>query len=64
MAEAKNVVLRVEGNKLIIEVDLTQNYGPSSTGKTNVVATSGGFAKVANRDDVSFSLNVNAKIAR
>lgn len=59
MAAAQGVVQRIEGNKLIIEVDLNQNFGPSSTGKTDVVASSGGFQKVA--DNISFSLNVCKK---
>lgn len=59
MANAQGIVQRVDGNKLIIEVDLNQNYGPSSTGKTDVVASSGGFQKVTG--DISFSLNVCKK---
>ncbi len=64
MAELKNVVQRVEGNKLVLEIDLTQNHGLSSTGKTTVVASSGGFAKIEGADGISFSLNVNKKAPR
>jgi hypothetical protein len=51
----------VQGNKLILEIDLTQNLGPSKSGKTLTVASSGGFQKVEGAGSVSFSLNVNKK---
>lgn len=52
----------VQGNKLIIEVDLSQNFGPSKSGKTLNVACSGGFQKVTGvNENISFSLNVNKK---
>ncbi len=38
MATAKNVTHRVEGRKLVIEVDLDKNLGPSKTGKSEMVA--------------------------
>jgi hypothetical protein len=59
MAESKNVVVRVEGNKLTIEVDLSREYGPSSTGKTIIVATTAGSIKVT--DKISLGLNVFKK---
>lgn len=58
MADLKNVATRIDGSKLIIEVDLTKNFGLSSTGKTNVVGSSGGFVKIDTHPGVSFSLNV------
>lgn len=55
----QNVTQRVEGNKLVIEIDLTQNFGPSTSGKTNIVAKSG-FAKVEHPaiEGVGYNLNV------
>ena len=38
----KNVEMKVEGDKLMITVDLTKEYGPSSSGKTIIVASSEG----------------------
>jgi len=43
----KNVEIRTEGTKLIITVDLTKTFGPSSTGKTIIVASTEGNQKVA-----------------
>lgn len=54
----KGIIARVEGRKLILEVDLDQDFGPSSTGKSNFVATTGGFAKIDVDPGVSFGLNV------
>ncbi len=58
----KNVILTIEGDILTIKVDLSNPGNPSSTGKTKIVATTGGSAKLdyAKRD-VSVGLNVFAK---
>jgi hypothetical protein len=34
----QNVAMRVDGNKLVIEVDLSKEIGPSSSGKEFVTA--------------------------
>lgn len=60
----KNVEMTVKGNKLVITVDLTQDFGPSSTGKTQVIATTAGTAKVPGHEDVIVGLNVNRKAAK
>lgn len=38
----KNVQYKVSGTSLVITVDLTQDCGPSASGKTIIVATTGG----------------------
>jgi len=38
----KNVELSVNGNTLTITVDLTQEFGPSSSGKTIIIASTEG----------------------
>ena len=60
-AFGKGVQAEVNGKKLTILVDLDGNYGPSSTGKTTVVATTSGFVKVPGHENISFSINVNRK---
>lgn len=59
----QNVTAHVKdnGKKLVIEVDLTQDLGPSSSGKTNIIATTSGFVSVP-VDGVSFGLNVVKKV--
>ena len=38
----KNVVGQIEGDLLILTIDLTQNFGPSSSGKSTIIATTSG----------------------
>jgi hypothetical protein len=56
----QNVKTEVKGNTLTITVDLSQRLGPSSTGKTIIVASSNGSARVPGHDGVKFGLNVFA----
>lgn len=53
-----NTNLRTEGNKLIIEVDLTQTFGPSSSGKTIIVASTQGNVSAPDHPDIKVGLNV------
>ena len=54
----KNVTLSVDGSKLTIEVDLSQNFGLSSSGKSIVIATSEGNKSVPGTEDIKIGLNV------
>ncbi len=54
----KNVTMKVEGSKLVIEVDLSQDLGPSKSGKTVLIATTEGNASCPDREDVKVGLNV------
>jgi hypothetical protein len=40
----KNVKMKIDGNQLVITVDLLKRCGPSKSGKTVIVATSEGNA--------------------
>ena len=53
----KNVDMKVEGNILIIRVDLTKEFGASSSGKTTIVASTEGNVSVQDHD-VKVGLNV------
>lgn len=46
----KNVVMRVEEDMLTITIDLAQEFGPSRSGKTTIVATTEGNKPVPGRD--------------
>lgn len=60
----KNVELSLDGDILTIRVDLTQTYGPSSSGKTTIIAsTEGNVAVDAGRDE-KIGLNVYRPKAR
>ena len=53
----KNVEMKINGQKLIITVDLTKEFGKSSSGKTTIVATTAGNVTVPGHDDIKIGLN-------
>lgn len=57
----KNVEMAVSGNTLTIRVDLTKDFGPSSSGKTIIIASTEGNASVPGREEVKVGLNVYKK---
>lgn len=57
----KNVDMKVEGDTLIIKVDLTKEFGPSSSGKTVIVASSEGNQTIEYKDGYKLGLNVYRK---
>lgn len=58
-----NVEMRIEGDKMIIEVDLTQDHGLSTSGKTHVIATTSGSRAIPTESGtVLVGVNVNKKI--
>jgi len=56
----KNVQMTVTGNILTITVDLTKEFGPSSSGKTIIIASTEGNIAVPERDE-KIGLNVYRK---
>jgi len=54
----QNVEMKVEGNKLIITADLTKDFGPSKSGKTIIIATTGGNVSVPGHEAVKVGLNI------
>ena len=57
-SSVKNVEMNVEGNKLIIVVDLNQEFGLSSSGKSITVASTEGNVSVPGREEVKIGLNI------
>jgi len=57
----KNVEMKVEGNILTIKVDLTKEFGPSSSGKTIIIASSEGNAAIPEKEEIKIGLNVYKK---
>lgn len=55
-----NVKYEVNGNKLVVEIDLTHNAGRSSSGKSIVIATTHGNVEVA--PGIKMGLNVYKKL--
>lgn len=57
----KNVKMKVNGNKLVIEVDMSKDFGVSKSGKSVIIASSEGNKSVEGRDDVKIGLNIYKK---
>ncbi len=56
----KNVEMSVEGTVLTIRVDLSKEFGPSSTGKTIIIASTEGNVTIPDRPE-KVGLNVYRK---
>lgn len=57
----KNVELAIEANILTIKVDLTKEFGPSSSGKTIIIASTEGNVSIPGAEDKKIGLNVYKK---
>ncbi len=56
----KNVEMTVEGTILTIKVDLTKDFGPSSSGKTTIIASTEGNVNIPEREE-KIGLNIYKK---
>ncbi len=56
----KNVEFSVNGNILTVKVDMTKEFGPSSSGKTIIIASTEGNFPLPGRTEV-VGLNVYRK---
>lgn len=59
----KNVEMAVEGNILTIKVDMTKEFGPSSSGKSIIIASTEGNVSVPEREE-QIGLNIYRKKPR
>ncbi len=59
----KNVEMTVEENILTIKVDLTKEFGLSSSGKNIIIASTEGNVSIPGRDEGKIGLNVYKKKA-
>jgi hypothetical protein len=57
----KNIDMQVKDGKLVIVVDLSKEFGPSSSGKSIIIASSEGNVSVLGNADVKIGLNVYKK---
>jgi hypothetical protein len=57
----KNVEMKVEGNILTVKVDLTKEFGPSSSGKTIIIASTEGNVAIEGHEEAKIGLNVYRK---
>lgn len=58
----ENVDIKVKGNVMTITIDLSKTIGPSKSGKTMIVGTTGGNVTI--EGGVTVGLNVYRKAAK
>ena len=56
-----NVEMSVDGKPLVIKVDLSKEFGPSSSGKTIIIASTEGNQPVPGNEDAKIGLNIYKK---
>ena len=54
----KNIKAKVQGDELILTIDLSKNFGLSGSGKSIIIASTEGNVAVPGREDVKIGLNV------
>ena len=57
----ENIEMTVDENILTIQVDLSKSYGPSSSGKTIIIASTEGNVSAPDREEVKVGLDVYKK---
>lgn len=57
----KNIEMQVDGDILTVKVDLTQRFGKSSSGKSEIIASTEGNQALPGMDEVKVGLNVYTK---
>jgi len=54
----KNCEMRVEDNMLTITVDISKEFGKSSSGKSIIIASTEGNVYIPEKKDIKIGLNV------
>ncbi|HOX28288.1 MAG TPA: hypothetical protein PLQ76_03940 [bacterium] len=54
----KNIEMKVEGDILKIEIDLSKDHGPSKSGKTISVASTEGNVPVPDHSNMRIGVNI------
>jgi len=57
----KNVEMKVDGDRLVITVDLAKEFGVSKTGKSITIASTEGNVSVPEREEIKIGVNVYRK---
>ena len=57
----KNVEMTQEGDILTIKVDLSKEFGPSSSGKTIIIASTEGNQSIPDKENIKIGLNIYRK---
>jgi hypothetical protein len=54
----ENIAFEVQGDQLVIVVDLSQELYQSASGKSMIVATTGGNVSVPGHEQIKIGLNI------
>lgn len=57
----KNVDMKLNGNVLTITVDITKEFGMSSSGKSLIIASTEGNVSIPEKDEIKVGLNIYRK---
>jgi len=57
----KNVLMNVDGNVLTIKIDMSKDFGPSTSGKNIIIASTEGNQSVPDKEEIKVGLNVYKK---
>ena len=64
MAQQKNVRMAVENDELVIRIALKRSFGTSSSGKSEIIATTSGNVSVPGHESIKIGLNVYRPVGR
>ena len=57
----KNVDMKLNGTILTITVDVSKEYGLSTSGKSRIIASTEGNVSVPDKEDIKIGLNIYRK---
>ena len=57
----KNCEMKLEGTILTITVDISKEYGTSSSGKSIIIGSTEGNVSIPEKEDIKIGLNVYRK---
>jgi hypothetical protein len=57
----KNMEMKLEGTRLTITVDISREFGMSTSGKSLIIASSEGNISIPGKEEVKIGLNVYKK---
>jgi hypothetical protein len=55
----KNVDLKLDGETLVIKINLKKEFGPSSSGKNIIIASTEGNQTIPGKEDEGIKLGLN-----
>ena len=60
----QNIEMSLEGNKLTLTIDLSKQFGISGSGKSHIIASTGGNVSVPGNESVKIGVNVYRPVGR